>query len=187
MTLKKYSFLIAIFLLFFGIKADLLIKPNFNFHIFLDEDYVLKQAAEIIKKHEGSALKTYVCPAGRPTIGYGHVVGKKKTYAISVDQAEELLLADMMHAKEAVDRLVKVKLTPNQQAALISFIFNVGATGFEKSKILNLINQNQHDQVPQQMLKWVYAKRKKLKGLVLRREKEALLYACSTPLSTATF
>jgi len=45
----------------------------------------------LIKKYEGLALKPYICPAGYPTIGYGHVIRKGEDFSkgITKEQAEE--------------------------------------------------------------------------------------------------
>lgn len=50
---------------------------------------------------------------------------------ISNQQAEDLLEQDIRKAENALHRYCAVPLTENQQAALISFIFNCGAGAFQ--------------------------------------------------------
>ena len=46
---------------------------------------------EIIKKWEGLRLEAYLCPAGVPTIGWGHTKGVKLGDKITLEQAEDFL------------------------------------------------------------------------------------------------
>jgi len=57
----------------------------------------IELAAELIRAFEGLRLITYYCPAGKRTIGYGHVLeeGSKVADQISSDIAEKLLEEDI--------------------------------------------------------------------------------------------
>ncbi|KQU96006.1 hypothetical protein ASD02_17270 [Ensifer sp. Root1252] len=70
--------------------------------------------------------------------------------------------------EERVARLVKVPLTGNQHAVLVSSDFNTGSLG--KSTLLKKLDKGDHDAVPAEQMKWV-------KGLVNRRAAEAGLWA----------
>ncbi|WP_247643165.1 lysozyme [Brucella sp. B13-0095] len=74
-----------------------------------------------------------------------------------------------------VERLVKVPLTDNQFAALVSFDFNTGA--LDKSTLLKKLNKGDYAAVPVELMKWVNAGGKKINGLVNRRAAEAGLWA----------
>ena len=93
-------------------------------------------------------------------------------------QAENLLRQDVQLAENAVLRLIHVPLTNGQFDALTSFCFNLGSGALQSSTLPRVINREQHDQAPAQLLRWVYAGGRKLKGLQRRREAEAYLYAC---------
>ena len=47
-----------------------------------------QKALEIIKKYEGLRLEAYLCPAGKPTIGWGHTHGVKLGQKISACATE---------------------------------------------------------------------------------------------------
>ena len=58
---------------------------------------------ELIKRHEGLKLKSYLCPAGIYTIGYGHTRTAAAGLTISRQLAEELLMQDLQFAEIAVN------------------------------------------------------------------------------------
>ncbi|WP_454016983.1 lysozyme [Azospirillum sp. Marseille-Q6669] len=102
-------------------------------------------ALALVRRFEGLYLKAYLCPAGVPTIGYGHTAGIRMGQAINGLQAEVYLRADMGTAAEQVDKLVKVPLTDRQRGALTSFVFNLGAGALQTSTLLRLLNQGDYD------------------------------------------
>jgi GH24 family phage-related lysozyme (muramidase) len=137
-------------------------------------------------------LTAYLCPAGVPTIGYGHTatvtpehVGKKR---ISVDTAEVLLLEDLHDATRIVERTVTVSLTDGQFAALVSFVFNVGPgakgvkDGFvqlkngQPSTMLRKLNAGDSAGAAAEFPKWTKGGGKVLSGLVKRRSEEMALF-----------
>lgn len=131
---------------------------------------------DIIKKWEGLRLKAYLCPAGVPTIGYGHTYNVKMGQTISVAQAEMFLDHDYQNAEEQVLSLVKVPLTENQLGALTSFVFNLGSGNLRISTLLRKLNQGDYTSAAEEFNKWVFAGGKKLNGLVKRRAEERELF-----------
>lgn len=131
---------------------------------------------DIIKKWEGLRLKAYLCPAGVPTIGYGHTYNVKMGQTISVSQAELFLDHDYQDAEEQVLSLVKVPLTENQLGALTSFVFNLGSGNLSRSTLLRKLNQGDYTSAAEEFNKWVFAGGKKLNGLVKRRAEERELF-----------
>ncbi len=134
----------------------------------------------LIKRFESFSPTIYVCPAGYPTVGYGHVVlgGERGRFAdgIGEDEAEALLRRDVAIAERSVLRLIVVPLTDGQFDALVSFAFNLGGGALQRSTLRHKVNREEHTAVPTEFLKWVWAGGRKLKGLVRRREAEAGLY-----------
>jgi lysozyme len=91
-------------------------------------------------------------------------------------QAEAWLEQDLIMAENAVSSLVKVPLTDNQFAALVSFVFNVGPTKFANSTLLKKLNDDDYESVPTYLKSWVFAGGQKRQGLVNRRAAEAALW-----------
>lgn len=139
---------------------------------------------DIIKRFEGLRLRAYPCPSGVWTVGYGHTgPDVRRSTRITEARAEELLSQDIFVVRAALVIHVDVPLTENQRAALISFVFNVGAGNLAASTLLRKLNAGDYDAVPGELRRWVYGtvkgKKAKLAGLVARREAEAELW--STP------
>ena len=131
---------------------------------------------DLIKKYEGLKLTSYLCPAGVPTIGWGHTYGVKLNRTISVAEAEVLLDHDYQEAEDDVLSLVKVPLKDNELAALTSFVFNLGATALSTSTLLKKLNRSDYRGAAEEFDKWVYAGSKKLNGLIKRRAEEKQLF-----------
>ncbi|CAO3453830.1 Phage lysozyme R (EC 3.2.1.17) [Azospirillum argentinense] len=137
-------------------------------------------ALALVRHFEGLYLKAYLCPAGVPTIGYGHTAGVKLGQTITSLQAEVYLRADMAEAAGDVDRLVKVPLTDRQRGALTSFVFNLGAGALQTSTLLRLLNERDYKGAAGQFGRWVFAtvngKKVELEGLKKRRAAERALF-----------
>ena len=60
--------------------------------------------------------------------------------------------------------------------ALVAWVYNLGPTNLRSSTMLKRLNSNDLEDVPSQIKRWNKAGGKVLKGLVRRREAEALLF-----------
>ncbi len=136
-----------------------------------------KEAISLIKDFEGLRLKGYLCPAGIRTIGYGHVLAVNETFDnIDALEAEELLFQDILKAEAIVSRNIKIDLNQGQFDALISFTFNLGAASLQRSTMRQKINRHEHEEIPKELMRWIYAGGRMLSGLVRRRGAEAEMY-----------
>lgn len=136
-----------------------------------------KRGLELLKNFEGCILKPYQDQVGVWTIGYGNTYlldgtrVTKNTKPITQAEAEALLLGTLAKVYEPqVRKDIKVQLTQNQYDACVSFCYNLGSmrdvgTAINNGTITRAI-----------WLKYVYAKGVRLKGLVVRRNKEADLF-----------
>lgn len=131
---------------------------------------------DLIKKFEGLRLTAYQDAVGIWTIGYGSTGRVKKGMRITETEADALLRADLGEAEAAVARWVKVPVTPNQHAALVSFAFNLGGGNLGKSTLLRKLNRKDYLGAANEFGKWVNAGGKRLAGLVRRREAEKRLF-----------
>lgn len=143
--------------------------------------HITKEGLELIKHFEGFEPEVYLDAAGYPTIGYGHLIRKDEgdMYAggISEAAAEALLAKDVGFAERAVLRLIKVPLTDGQFDALVSFTFNLGGGALQRSTLRRKVNRGEHGAVPREFRKWVWAGGRKPRGLIRRRNAEAMLYS----------
>ncbi|MDX1974492.1 MAG: lysozyme [Rickettsiales bacterium] len=132
----------------------------------------------LIKQFEGFSPTAYLCPAGKATIGYGHVIQDGEYFAkpLSEQEAEKLLAQDISKAERNINRLVTSALNQNQFDALASFIYNVGAKAFEKSTLLKKIQEDEPEAAAQEFSRWVFSQGKSLKGLKNRRDAEQRLF-----------
>ena len=132
----------------------------------------------LIKKFEGCKLSAYKCPAGVMTIGYGNTFyenGKKilATDRITQARAEELLLSLLPRYETTVKRAIRIELTQNQFDALVSFCWNCGS-----SKTLFLkVNSKALDTNVWWESHYITGGGKPLRGLVLRRKAESILFS----------
>lgn len=138
---------------------------------------ISENGKNLIKNFEGLRLKAYKCSSGVLTVGYGHTGSDvKENMIITKEQAEKLFDADVLVHSNNVSKLVRVKLNQNQFDALVSFEYNVGYGNFSKSTLLKKLNAGDYTGAANEFEKWIYANKKKLKGLVKRRKKEKELY-----------
>ena len=113
-----------------------------------------------IKEFEGFSNTAYTCAGGVVTIGYGHTKGVRINDRCTGNEAERWLR------------------TQGKYDALCSFIFNLGMGNFKSSTLLKKIKAGAPtEDIQAEFKRWVYAKKKVLKGLVKRREWEARRWA----------
>jgi lysozyme len=146
-----------------------------------------KDGLELIKKSEGFRGRVYLDSAGLATIGYGHKLSSQESFPAGITEAAAIMLlsADVIHAEDAVGRLVKVVLTQGQFDALTDFCFNLGAGRLASSTLLKLLNAGDHDAARQQLQLWDQAGGKVAKGLEIRRRAEFDLWADVKPKTIA--
>jgi lysozyme len=98
------------------------------------------------------------------------------TQPVTQGQAEALLRDDLTQAARDVDRLCRMRLTVNQRAALISFVYNLGAGALQQSTLLRRLKDEDYAAAADQFDVWVMAGGKRLNGLVRRRAAEKVLF-----------
>ena len=161
-----------------------IVQPISQLENALNQDQIQESIASIsneglklIKESEGFRTRKYLDAAGKPTIGYGHLI-KDGENLEEIDEAyaENLLREDVSTAENAIKRYVKVPINQNQYDALTSFVFNLGSKNFENSNLRKKLNSGDYTGASEELTRWVYAGGRKLKGLETRREKERKLF-----------
>jgi lysozyme len=132
----------------------------------------------LIRAFEGFSPTPYICPAGFPTVGYGHVVleGEPFEIPLSQEEGEALLRTDLPRYEGAVCRLIDVPLDDLCFDALVSFTFNLGEGALAASTLRRAINVGRLADAGPQFDRWVFAGARKLPGLVRRRAAERALW-----------
>ena len=135
-----------------------------------------QEGIDLIKHFEGCELESYRCSANVLTIGYGTTKNVVEGMKITQNQAEEMLMKDLEEFEEYVEDLIDVKLDQHQFDALVAWTYNLGPTNLKTSTLRKVLNKGAYDDVPEQMKRWNKAGGQVLKGLVRRRDAEALLF-----------
>lgn len=142
----------------------------------------IEVAATLARRFEGLYLKPYLCPAGKPTIGYGatfYNTGRVVTLSdppISKEYAEALLQWMLRTVYlPAVRRQCPDVDDPNRLGALLDFTLNLGEGNLRASTLRRRINEGRWEDVPAELSRWKFGGGRVQKGLVLRRAAEAAL------------
>ncbi len=137
-----------------------------------------KVLAQLIKDSEGCKLTAYQCPAGVWTIGYGCTGADiKKGLVWTQEQADaelDILALDVLRrAMKASPSLVLA--SSNKVIAIADFIYNLGIGNYSKSTLKKYVDQSNWLAASGEIKKWDKAGGVTLKGLTIRRKKEAEL------------
>jgi lysozyme len=133
---------------------------------------------KLIRDSEGCKLTAYQCPAGVWTVGYGYT-GKdiKKGVTWTQEKADECLLVTAMAVLDRAIKYSPILATANmkKQAAIADFIYNLGVGNYSKSTLKKQVDAGNWMAASSEIKKWNKAAGKELKGLTIRRQKEAAL------------
>lgn len=132
-------------------------------------------AVPLVGYFEGRNLLAYLDPVGIPTICDGITQGVELGQTATDVQCNAMLATELGAAITSVDRLSKHPQPDTRRAALGSFVFNVGAGAFASSMLLRKLNAGDPAGACAELSRWVYAKGRKLAGLVRRRQAERQL------------
>lgn len=138
---------------------------------------------QLLNKFESCKLVPYLCPAGKPTIGWGNTFyahGIPVTMddpKITQDEADNLRNNIVTIFAHQVSLLVVSDITDNQGAALIAITYNIGINAFKASHLLTMVNyapNNLH--IDMEFMRWIYVGGVVCSGLKNRRQAEINLY-----------
>lgn len=135
-----------------------------------------QKGVSLIKSFEGLRLKSYQDSVGVWTIGYGATRGITAGMAITIEQAERMLVNDIGRFEPEIERLIKVPLSQGQWDALMSFAYNLGAANLGSSTLLRLLNAGNYVGAAEQFPRWNKAGGQVLAGLAKRRLAERAMF-----------
>ena len=103
-----------------------------------------QDATDLIKEYEGFKARSYKCPAGHVTIGYGHklIQSLNAKHTITEQEARAMLYRDLLTISSYINQKVKVTLKQCQYDAICSLVYNWGCFKFGRSQGLIFLNQN---------------------------------------------
>ena len=153
---------------------------------------VSQRCKDMIKHHEGVRFKPYRCPARLWTIGVGHVLypiqgrlplDQRDSYSLepehnrtfSKDEVDGILSADLQRFEAGIAKLFPMVLTQGQFDALVSFGFNLGLGGVQRSTLRQKVLRGEAE-AADEFLKFTRGGGKILPGLVKRRQDERSLF-----------
>jgi len=161
-----------------------------------------KQGEALMHRWEGFRSKPYLCPAFIWTIGYGHVLYQEQINLPSVrkegytgmlrseyplkpednrvwtkQEIDDLFHFDVIRFERGVLRYVPgVVGRQGRFDALVSFSYNCGLGGLQRSQIRMRANRGEWESAAEAFRNHVTAAGKVLPGLVKRREAEIALF-----------
>ena len=147
---------------------------------------------QLIKHWEGVRYRPYTCSARLFTIGVGHVLypdqgrlplDQRDAFQLKAEdnrtfskaEVDGLLNTDLIRFEVGVSRLFPMVLTQNQNDALVSFAFNLGLGGLQRSTLRQKVLRGEPE-AADEFLKFVRGGGKILPGLVKRRNDERALF-----------
>lgn len=146
-----------------------------------------------LKHHEGVRNKPYRDVVGLWTVGVGHLmypeqakldVPNRKLFPIKPEddrkftdeEVDQILRNDLRRFELGVLRYCPGDLTQGQMDALVSFSFNLGLGGLQRSTLRAKHNRGDYEGAADEFLKYTKAGGKVYQGLVNRRNDERALY-----------
>lgn len=128
--------------------------------------------AGTVSYYEGVSNKAYLDPVGIWTICYGETKGVNKVDYKTDEECLDSLAEELTEHHKKMVMYIKTPISEKEEAAYLSFTYNVGVGALSKSTLLKKLNSGDRAGACNQLLRWDKAGGKKLKGLTLRRQSE---------------
>lgn len=134
-----------------------------------------------IKHYEGFSSKSYLCPSGILTIGYGSTSDVFKNQIITEEEAERRLINDLEIAKSGVIKHLRgAEKSSFHLEAMTSWVFNLGTENLRTSTLRKYYNKKDFPSAGEEILRWIYGrvggKMQILPGLIKRRTWERNIF-----------
>lgn len=126
----------------------------------------------LIDPWEGNENHAYKDIVGVVSICRGETKGVKMGDYRTDEECDESTIKELTKYNKAMLKYIKVPLSPYEEVAYTSFVWNLGETNFKNSTLLKKLNQGDHEGACNELLKWNQAGGKVVKGLTNRRIQE---------------
>ena len=144
-------------------------------------------ALPLIYGLEGCELEAYLDTIAKPpvwTIGYGttRVAGKPVCQGMTCTrlEANEWAVDDLSDMASAILSHIHVVVSDGQFAACLSLAYNIGVAGFERSTVLEALNQRLYYRAADRFLQYDHAGGAQVDGLFQRRKRERAVFLSGT-------
>ncbi|GJL96385.1 MAG: hypothetical protein DHS20C06_02020 [Hyphobacterium sp.] len=111
-------------------------------------------ARALIKAHEPFLASARQTSDGGWSVGYGHRASAKAGVSVSQDEADLLLVYDVLQAEQAIDEALGKKLGAPQRDALVSFALGIGLAAFRRSAVVRLIRKDRWNDAADAIAAW---------------------------------
>nr|WP_169336738.1 lysozyme [Woodsholea maritima] len=122
-------------------------------------------------------------------MGFGHTAAAREGVSVTRDDAELLLLYDVLQAEQAIDSAVGESLAPEIRDALVSFACSIRPGAFKVSDVARLARDEKHREAAAALETWVRVEQDGRlvvsERLTRRRAAEKALYLKGLKSSTA--
>lgn len=126
---------------------------------------------------EGFRRTMYKDVKGLATIGVGHLIKDDEPHllekTLTDKEVRELFKQDVSIFERCVNKSLNKPVKQNEFDALVSFAFNIGCGGFQRSSILRYINDGGTDK---ETVKELFMNWRKPEAIASRRMKEVYVY-----------
>lgn len=130
----------------------------------------------IVPQFEGTETTGYLDPVGIPTKCMGDTTNVIVGHRYSAAECRESLQTQLIaHAGPVLECTPSLAGRTDALAAAVSFAYNVGVSAYCTSTMAARVREGDLAGACAQLSRWVYAKGKKLTGLVKRRAAERAL------------
>ena len=128
--------------------------------------------AGTVSHFEGVSNRAYPDPIGIWTICYGETKGVRQGDYKTDEECLNSLAGELTDHHNKMMLYIKTPLSLKEEAAYLSFTYNIGVGAFSQSTLLRNLNSGNHVEACNQLLRWDKAGGKRLRGLTLRRQAE---------------
>lgn len=136
-------------------------------------------ARDLIKAHEPFVARA-IRRGRRWVVGYGHTAAAREGVTLKPEDAELLLLYDVLQAERAIDDALGEGVSGDMRDALVSFACSIGPKAFRSSDVALHAREARHRQAAAAIETWVRAEEDGRlvvsERLVRRRAAEKALY-----------
>lgn len=136
-----------------------------------------RRGLDLVKRYETLRLEAYLpTPNDVPTIGWGHTRGVQMGDTCTEAEADDWLREDLAEAERAVNG-IGVPLTQGMFDALVSLVFNVGASSVDGRHVIGReLRRERYVAAWRGFALWINQAGKPLRGLARRRAEEMTLF-----------